>query len=473
MRLRIRGCWAWVLWVISPAAWGDWQAALHAERIEPALPMSMAGSMSDQVARRIHDPIHVRAMVLRDGKTTIALVLCDSCMIERPILDEAKARMEEETGIAPDHVIIAATHSHTCPTSAKVFQSVPNEEYQEQLIERMVTSVATGVLRLEPARVGFGVGQCPEEVFNRRWRMKPSADLTNPFGGTDQVRMNPPLGSSDLLEPAGPTDPAVSVLWVRAADGEPMGAMANYALHYVGGVPGDEISADYFGEFSRLMGERWKPAAARRKPIVFLSNGASGDINNINFRGHEASPEPFGQIRRVAGRVAERALGAIQESSATLEPRLGSIRRELSLGVRKPTAAELSKAESLLKEAEGRPLRTLPEIYAAETQAMSRYPDEVKLWLQAMRVGSVGIVAIPCEVFAEVGLEIKRKSPFPQTIIIELANGYNGYLPTPQQHQWGGYETWRAKSSYLETEASTKMVATAIELLESLAKDQP
>jgi hypothetical protein len=462
-----------VFWLTVPAAWGDWQAALHAERIEPALPISMAGSMSDQVARRIHDPIHVRAMVLRDGQTTLALVLCDSCMIERPILDEAKQRIEEETGIPPDHVIIAATHSHTCPTSAKVFQSVPNEEYQEQLIERIVTSVATGVLRLEPARVGFGVGQCAEEVFNRRWRMKPSGDLTNPFGGTDQVRMNPPLGSPDLIEPAGPIDPAVSVFWVKAADGEPMGAMANYALHYVGGVPGGEISADYFGEFSRLMGERWKPPAARRKPIVFLTNGASGDINNINFRGNEASPEPFGQIRRVAGRVAERALGAIEGSSVMLEPKLGSIRRELSLGVRKPTPAELSKAESIWKEAEDRPLRTLPEIYAAETRAMSRYPDEVKLWVQAARVGSVGIVAIPCEVFVEVGLEIKKKSPFAQTVIIELANGYNGYLPTLQQHEWGGYETWRAKSSYLEKEASTKIVGTAIELLESLSKDQP
>jgi neutral ceramidase len=75
-------------------------------------------------------------------------------------------------------------------------------------------------------------------------------------------------------------------------------------------------------------------------------------------------------------------------------------------------------------------------------------------------------VAIPCEVFAEIGLDFIARSPFPCTFTVELANGYNGYLPTPAQHALGGYETWRAKSSYLEVQASEKIAAAALTLLQ-------
>lgn len=85
-----------------------------------------------------------------------------------------------------------------------------------------------------------------------------------------------------------------------------------------------------------------------------------------------------------------------------------------------------------------------------------------------MRIGDVGIVAIPCEVFAEIGLELKKRSPFQPTIVIELANGYNGYLPTPAQHKLSGYETWRARSSYLEVDASPKIVGALLAMLNDM-----
>ena len=85
-----------------------------------------------------------------------------------------------------------------------------------------------------------------------------------------------------------------------------------------------------------------------------------------------------------------------------------------------------------------------------------------------MRIGDLGIAAIPCEVFAETGLAIKRQNPFKQTFTIELANGCNGYLPTPEQHKLGGYETWRARSSYLEAEAAPKIFDTLMALFARL-----
>ena len=101
---------------------------------------------------------------------------------------------------------------------------------------------------------------------------------------------------------------------------------------------------------------------------------------------------------------------------------------------------------------------------------MDKFPDTVDVKLQAIRIGSMGIVSMPCEVFAEVGLELKRRSPLRPTFTIDLANGYYGYLPSPEQHALGGYETWRATSSYLEVQASRKMTEALLEMLAEVAK---
>jgi hypothetical protein len=144
--------------------------------------------------------------------------------------------------------------------------------------------------------------------------------------------------------------------------------------------------------------------------------------------------------------------------------------REIELGVRKPAAAEVERATAILEKAKGRDLKGVEEIYARETVLIARYPDKVRLKVQVMRIGDLGIVAIPCEVFTEIGLEIKAKSPLKRTFTVSLANGYNGYLPTPAQHSLGGYETWRARSSYLEVKASDEITKTVFALLNDVTK---
>ena len=110
------------------------------------------------------------------------------------------------------------------------------------------------------------------------------------------------------------------------------------------------------------------------------------------------------------------------------------------------------------------------EVFAAEAVALNDYPEAVPVAIQAYRIGDIAIVGIPCEVFAQIGLDIRRASPLKNQFTISLANGYNGYLPTPEQHAVGGYETWRARSSYLEVEASVKISKAVDELLAKLAK---
>ncbi len=145
---------------------------------------------------------------------------------------------------------------------------------------------------------------------------------------------------------------------------------------------------------------------------------------------------------------------------------------EIELKVRKPSADDIAAAKGRLSKAGSFPYKTMPDIYARETLKLAEYPDTVKLKLQAIRIGDLGIVAIPAEVFTEIGLEIKRRSPLKPTFTIALANGWNGYLPTPQQHELAGYETWRARSSYLEVDASPKIVEVVLKLLNEVANDR-
>src|SRR5205807_5349076 len=149
---------------------------------------------------------------------------------------------------------------------------------------------------------------------------------------------------------------------------------------------------------------------------------------------------------------------------------LATADRDIELAVRRPSEADVAKARETIASAKGGLLRTLPEVYARETVLMAKYPAKVPVRLQAIRVGELGIAAIPCEVFVEIGLEIKKRSPLRPTFTIELANGYNGYLPTPEQHALGGYETWRARSSYLEVNASRAIMAAWLELLKEVAR---
>ena len=432
-------------------------------------PVSMLGSFNDRPATSAHDPLYVRALVLDDGRIRIALAVCDNCIIPREVVAQAKQRAVAAAGIPADRILIAATHTHTAPNVTRLNDIPADPDYIQLLVEKTAEAIALAARRLEPARVGWGAVAPPEEVFNRRWHLKQETIGPNPFGGSDRVRMNPPGGSPDLVRPAGPTDPEVSVVSVQTAAGKPLALLANYSLHYVGGVPGGVLSADYFGEFCREMEKRMAPAQPGPAPVAILTNGTSGDINNIDFLKPRPSLPPFERIQQVARRVADAAEQACRDINYQDQVTLDMAARDLLLGVRKPSPEELARAKQIVANPGDKSLPRLAEYYAHSAIAVNGYPDEVPLELQAIRIGSLGIAAIPCEVFAEIGLEIKRRSPLKPAFTIELANGYNGYLPTPEQHALGGYETWRATSSYLEVDASTKIVQTVLELLSEVA----
>lgn len=442
--------------------------------ITPPVGYSVNGNFQDGTVRHVHDDTHAKAIVMDDGNTKLAIVVSDLCMVYRETLDKAKKRAQEYTGIPMENMMMSATHTHSGGTACSVFQSDPQPFYLDFLAERIADAVIRAHHNLAPAQVGWGKGYEPTQVHNRRWFMKTDKGMVNPFGTTDKVRMNPGVQNPDLKEPAGPTDPEVSVLSLKAVSGEPIAVLANYSLHYVGGVGDGEVSADYFGMFGLRMKELLGGGNPHRPFVGIMSNGTSGDINNIDWRSGSWKPTgAYQQMQRVANLVADQAYDAERAIRYQNWVPLASAQKEVRLGVRKPDARELVRAREILDKQKGQDvLKDRDAIYARESVHISEYPDQVPLIIQAFRIGDLAISAIPCEVFVEIGLEIKEKSPFESNFTISLANGYNGYLPTPRQHGWGGYETWRARSSYLEVEASDKITGTLFPLLRTLKQEK-
>ncbi len=423
-------------------------------------------------AAHVHDPLHARCLALDDGRTKLALAVCDMRMIDRQIVQEAKQFIQSATGLSPEQVLISATHTHAAPGTPALHGSELDRTYRAFLARRIADAVRCAVNNLAPAKIGWGLGTRPQHVFNRRWRMKPGSVPANPFGVQgEQVQMNPPAGSPNLVEPAGPVDPQLSILSVQHADGRPLALLGNYSLHYVGGYERNDVSADYYGAFAQRVQELLAPERGAPPFVAMMSNGTSGDVNNIDFRQPREKQPPWSRMREVAYDLADEALRVWRSIEYHQRVELAVQTAELDLKVRRPDAARCEWAREVLKEeAEKQARLTRTRIYAEEALHLAEFPETVPVTLQAMRIGGLGIAAIPCEVFAETGLAIKQASALKPTFTIELANGYNGYLPTPQQHALGAYETWPSRGAYLEVQAEPQIRQKVLDLLAAVAK---
>lgn len=442
--------------------------------ITPHLGGSIVGYMNDRRSKRIHDPLQVRCLVLDDGQQQVAFVVCDLIAIAGAQVSAARHLIHSHTGIPLHHTLICGTHTHSGATSVSVFQSDPDPRYLEWVVTRIAEGVRNAAANLQPARVGWGSAREPALVFNRRFHMKPGTVPPNPFGGVDAVQMNPGVLNPNIIRPAGPIDPELSLLAAQTTSGEPLALLGSYALHYVGNNPGDDISADYFAiwarEVARGLGQCCPgeaPTADRPPFVAMLANGCSGDINNIDVSHPMEQAYPYEHMGKVARTLAGAAVKAWKTIEFRDAARLDVREAMVKLHVRKPSSADLDRARGILSAAKPE-LKSLAEIYARETVLLAERPDRVEVPVQAIRVGDLGIVTFPGEAFVELGLEVKKTSPFAGTMMIELANDYAGYIPTRAAFELGGYETWRAQSSFLEPGAAEVVVAAALRLLGEL-----
>ena len=415
--------------------------------ISPPLGTLIPGLFHERRAETVHDPLNVRAFVLEGDDGAIAVAVCDLIGVKRPYLDRARSRAAEATGLSPERILVCCTHTHTGAQTG-------DDPYTEFVIGRIADAIREAWQKRTGSVVGWGVGNEDRAVFNRRYRMKDGS-----------VRTNPGIGNPEVASVAGPIDPDVGVLALETPQGDPIGLLANYALHYVGGGDHERaVSADYFGCFSRLMRNM-----RGGDFVAALSNGACGDINNHDVLGGETfANDRYQHTERVAARVAAEALWVWNGMTLSDEAPLGGKMQELTLEHKSPPSEEdIARA----KEIEGKSGGTMADrAFARRTlRRLDEAGERTSTWVQALRVGDLALVGVPGELLVRLGMDIKRRSPFAQTTVLELANDSVGYLPDQEAFGEGGYEP---EACQFAAGAGEMIVDTAVALLDAIHRNE-
>ena len=431
-------------------------------------PVFVNGGMTSRSLDVVTTKINVRAIVLADGGERIGIAVVDSCMMPRPLLDEVKQLASQRTAIRPDHMLISATHSHSAPSSMGCLGTDADPTYVPYLREKIAEALAQAEANLEPARVGWAVAKAAEFTALRRWIRRPDRLAADPFGNlTVRANMHSGANWDDVTGESGPEDPDLSLISFQAKDGRPIAVLANFSMHYFSGEPG--LSADYFGLFSEGLKTRLaSDEGTGHAPFVgIMSHGCSGDIWRRDYRVPEAWDAAL-TIDAYANGLIDIASKAYESISYDDDADLAMAETRMELKYRVPDKQRLEWAQRIADGIGDRLPQTSEEIYAKE-QIILHERQSTEIVVQALRIGNIAIATTPNETYALTGLKLKLQSPLPQTMVIELANGGDGYIPPPEQHLLGGYNTWAARSAGLEVQAEPKIAAAGLQLLESVA----
>jgi hypothetical protein len=461
--------------------------------ITPPVGIRMCGyTVQEDCSRSVERDLTATALVLSDGQTKVALMACDILFIQSPHVEAIRERIGRRLGIPPGHVLINASHTHLGPTLPG-WQAEAGEQAQLQqrylafLEETLAGVAAVADDRLQPARIGAGKGRAPLGV-NRRERLP---------GGRVVIGDNP----------QGAVDHEVSVLRVDNLAGKPLATVMSAGCHTV--VLGPKtlaLSPDFVGPARELV------ESVTRAPCLFLQ-GAAGNVNpacGIGTGGADQVDDSqrlgtmlggetlktWAQIRTHNRRGSRRIVQSVAAISAwDYEPLpaecvsfLGVAGRRLTL----PLAAlpDLAAAQRQVEERRQARDRARAEGASAGVQNVAQrlyewaelvartaaeHPGgvtrDLEVW--ALRINDIGIVAVSGEPFAELGLEVKRRSPLPNTLFLGYSNGCLGYLPTPEAFSEGGMEVEESVRNYHLPAALTPawgpaIVATSVELLGQL-----
>jgi len=428
------------------------------------LPIVPRGNFFPKPIDTILDPLYARCLMLHDGREQIVLLLIDCCTLPRSVVEKMKAMIVEKTDIPRERIMIAATHTHSAP--AVVEKHAEGET--RHTLENIVQAAVLAQKNLVPAKIGWAVGNNPHNVFCRRILMKEGTARTNPFGGTvnDRAQMNPGYGNVNMIARTGPVDTAVSLISIVTPEGKPLALFANYSTHYAG-VPADQISGDYFGVFAGEIRERIAEQVGADKVsenfVGMMSNGTSGDANCRDFFNPN---QPKYDIYSVSKNTADAVMAVWSNIQYFDWVPLAMAERTLTLNNRLPTTAEIQAAKDHLAALPDGP-KVINDDYAQSTVAMENHPKTSEVVVQTMRIGELGLTALPGEIYGITGLEIKARSPFVPTINVSLANGTFGYIAPEEQHRLGGYNIWHRPGNCLEPAAEGKIKATVIDMLKS------
>jgi len=446
-----------------------------AERdITPQIGQERPGGYGKAFHRQLLDPCKVRVAVFAVDTKTVALVGLDALMIDRQVVQAARAEITRVTKIPSDAVMIAASHSHSSGPTGMVQpgqydgagelvrqlayeqSSTADPAYLKHVTAQIVDGVAAAVAALVPARLGFGTGREDKVGFNRRVRMK-----------NGQTWTNPGVGNPDSVGPAGPIDPDVGVIGAWDLEGRLLGSIVNFACHT--NITPDGISANWVYHLERTI----QGAFHSRAPVVYLA-GACGDISKIDPFSKSERPSEARWMEIVGGRVGAEAVKVLLSAERGEDIPLDVRTKVWTIDRRAPSAANVERARAIVAAGRkpGVPAQTAwtfaKETLMTDYLVHTRRALEVEV--QAIQVGPAVYISNPAEYFVEYGLEIKQRSPFPFTFPVELANGCVGYVPTEEAFgpRGGGYETRLTSYSNLVISAGRQLADAGVELARAM-----
>ncbi len=393
----------------------------------------------------IRDSIYTRALVLSTGDQKVVLIQWDLVDAGESATARVRAKVSGALGIPKSHIVVHASHNHSAPWApvyddkyrgkerdtwwAVRYMPAQNgdpyfKEWMQQLIARTVAAVKLADQMREPATVWIGRADVSEYLRNRRPR--PVKEGTKENNLPDDYNYRHKNWDSNILSGAqtfGPVDRAMTLVSFRDSAGENVATLFHLSCHAVSMYPYTEaISGDWPGATIRRMNNKLGGQS------MFLQ-GTAGDINPWR-RGAKAVDK---MVRGLTG-LARKAY----RYSARLEP--GQLNTDWTVV--------------------GLPLTD----YGKERTGLESLPAEI----QAVTYGSLAIVTLPGEPMTELGLEIGKRSPYPQTLVLGYSNG-NGvhYVGMPGEKKHGGYEVGE-KTNLGTDRAGLIMVEAAEDLLHKM-----
>lgn len=436
--------------------------------ITPPLGYRMSGYFSERLATGVHDRLHAKAIVLRQGDTQAAMVFCDIIGIGLEVSQRARRTAEQKTGIPQSNIVIAATHSHTGPLYMGMLRkhfhdkavaetgkdAAETVDYPALLVERIVQAIAEAQASARPVKLAAGIGRQQGLSFNRRFHMKDGA-----------VRFNPGKTNPAIVRPAGPIDPGVHVLLLRdAATDKPLASLTVFPLH-LDTVGGTEYSADYPHYLERSL-----RAELGETFVSAFGNGTCGDINHIDVSNRNRQGGQ-GEAKRIGETLAETVkatLPALKPAPPSLAVRCQTV----EIPLQQYGDEEIAWARRMIQQVDSGSVPFLDRVKAYKILSLrSRGTKTIRIDVQVFRLSDdVALVTLPGEVFVDLGLAIKRASPFANTAVVELAQDAPGYIPTKKAFAEGSYET---VNSRVQPGGGERLVETAVGLLRELKAARP
>lgn len=411
----------------------DLKVGAAAVKITPPLGIPLAGQYFERGATAVHDDLYAKALVIEKGGEKVAIVSCDLVDIGTDIVPAVRKMAMTATGIPEDHIMVSATHSHTgpvIPSPGNINSSqgaIPEilAAYISKLPGLICESIIKANDNLKTAVISFGMGHEETISFNRRFFM------TDGTVGWNPGKLNP-----KIIKPAGPIDPDVAVLYAETREGKPVSTLVNFALHLdiAGGL---EISADMPYTLSKILSEVKSPDM-----ITIFAQGCCGNINHINVKtaeeqsGH-AEAERIGtvlagEVIRTCTTVKQLHIGNIAVKSEIIPLPLAEISTE-----------DLPWANNIVSKygaPDAAPFMDMVKAFKI-IEIFERKGKPIQAEIQAIVLGdSCAIISLPGEIFTELGMYIKSRSPYPFTIVEELANVSVDYIPDMKAYTEGNYE---------------------------------